>query len=92
MSQAIGYATSHSFTNLKPITFERDEPGANDVEIDILFCGVCHSDIHQVKNEWGNTVYPCMPGHEIVGRVVRTGASATRHRVGDPRRGRLHDR
>ena len=83
MSQAIGYATSHSFTALKPITFERDEPGANDIEIDILFCGVCHSDIHQAKNEWGNTVYPCVPGHEIVGRVARAGSAVTRHRVGD---------
>ena len=83
MSRAIGYATSHSFTNLKPLAFERDEPKPNEVEIEILFCGVCHSDIHQVKNEWGNTVYPCMPGHEIVGRVVRAGGSATRHQAGD---------
>ena len=83
MSQAIGYATSHSFTSLKPLTFERDEPKANEVEIDILFCGVCHSDVHQAKNEWGNTVYPCMPGHEIVGRVSRVGSSVTLHQVGD---------
>ena len=83
MSKATGYAASHSFTSLKPITFERDEPKANEVEIEILFCGVCHSDIHQAKNEWHNTVYPCMPGHEIVGRVTRAGASATRHQVGD---------
>lgn len=83
MSQATGYAASHSFTSLKPITFERDEPKANEVEIGILFCGVCHSDVHQVKNEWGNTVYPCMPGHEIVGRVTRAGGSVTRHQVGD---------
>ncbi len=83
MSKATGYAASHSFTSLKPITFERDEPKANEVEIEVLFCGVCHSDVHQVKNEWGNTVYPCMPGHEIVGRVTRAGAAATRHQVGD---------
>ena len=83
MSKAIGYATSHSFTNLKPLAFERDEPGTNELEISILFCGVCHSDVHQVKNEWGNTVYPCMPGHEIVGRVARAGASVSRHKVGD---------
>ena len=83
MSQAIGYATNHSFTGLKPLRFERDEPRANEVEIDILFCGVCHSDVHQAKNEWGNTVYPCMPGHEIVGRVARAGASVTRYAVGD---------
>ncbi len=54
--------------------FERGEPGAHDVEIDVLFCGVCHSDVHQVKNAWSNTVYPCRPGHEIVARVTRAGA------------------
>jgi uncharacterized zinc-type alcohol dehydrogenase-like protein len=48
-----------------------------------MFCGVCHSDIHQVKNEWSNTVYPCLPGHEIVGRITRAGSAVTRHRVGD---------
>ena len=83
MIKAIGYATNHSFTSLKPLAFERDEPRANEVEITILFCGVCHSDVHQVKNEWGNTVYPCLPGHEIVGRVARAGAAVTRHQVGD---------
>ncbi len=83
MSQALGYAAHHSFTSLKPMTFERGEPAANEVEITVLFCGVCHSDVHQVKNEWGNTVYPCMPGHEIVGRVTKAGASVTRHAVGD---------
>ncbi len=83
MTQAIGYAAKHSFSRLKPMTFERDEPKANEVAIEVLFCGVCHSDIHQVKNEWSNTVYPCMPGHEVVGRVTRAGASVTRHKVGD---------
>ena len=83
MSQAIGYATSHSFTSLKPLAFERDEPRPNEVEITILFCGVCHSDVHQAKNEWGNTVYPCMPGHEIVGRVSQVGGSVTLHQPGD---------
>jgi len=52
-------------------------------QIEALFCGVCHSDIHQAKNEWGNTVYPCMPGHEIVGRAVRVGPSVSRIKVGD---------
>lgn len=83
MIKAMGYATSHSFTRLKPLEFDREEAGAHEVEIDILFCGVCHSDIHQVKNEWSNTVYPCMPGHEIVGRVVNVGEGVTRHAVGD---------
>ena len=83
MIAATGYAANHSFSKLKPIAIERDEPGANDVLIDVDYCGVCHSDIHQVKNEWSNTVYPCMPGHEIVGRVARVGALVTRHAVGD---------
>ena len=83
MSEAVGYAAKHSFSSLKPLTFERREPQAGDVEIDILFCGVCHSDIHQAKNEWKNTVYPCLPGHEIVGRVARTGAAVTRFKAGD---------
>ena len=83
MTRAIGYAAKHSFSSLKPLEFERDDPKASEVEIEVLFCGVCHSDIHQARNEWGNTVYPCMPGHEVVGRVTRAGASVTRHKVGD---------
>jgi len=80
---AKGYGTKHSFTDLKPYQFERDEAGPHDVEIEVLFCGVCHSDIHQVKNEWSNTVYPCVPGHEIVGRVRKVGAQVGKHAVGD---------
>ncbi len=83
MKQALGYAAKHSFSRLKPLAFERDDPKPNEVEIDILFCGVCHSDIHQAKNEWGNTVYPCMPGHEVVGRVASVGSSVSNHKVGD---------
>jgi uncharacterized zinc-type alcohol dehydrogenase-like protein len=83
MIDAIGYAAKSSWGNLKPTRFQCDEPGTGDVQIEIMFCGVCHSDIHQVKNEWGNTVYPCMPGHEIVGRVARAGASVTKHKIGD---------
>lgn len=83
MIQAVGYATSHSFTGLKPQKFERDDPRPNEVTIDVMYCGVCHSDIHQVKNEWGNTVYPCMPGHEVVGRVSGAGSAVTLHKVGD---------
>ncbi len=83
MTRAIGYAANHSFSRLKPLEFERDDPKAGEVEIEVLFCGVCHSDIHQARNEWGNTVYPCMPGHEVVGRVTRVGGSVTRHKVGD---------
>lgn len=81
--KAIGYATKHSYSRLKPFEFERQEAGASEIELDVLYCGVCHSDIHQAKNEWSNTVYPCMPGHEVVGRVTRVGASVTRHKVGD---------
>lgn len=83
MINAMGYAAKHSLSNLKPLAFERAEAGAHEVEIEVLFCGVCHSDVHQVKNEWHNTVYPCMPGHEVVGRVTRAGAHVTRHKVGD---------
>ncbi len=83
MIQSYGYATNHSFTDLKPLSFERPDAKPNEVTIDVLYCGVCHSDIHQAKNEWGNTVYPCMPGHEIVGRVSAVGANVSRHKVGD---------
>ncbi len=83
MKPAFGYAAQHSFSRLRPIEFQREAPNPHEVEIDVLFCGVCHSDIHQAKNEWGNTVYPCMPGHEIVGRVTSHGSSVTQHKVGD---------
>jgi uncharacterized zinc-type alcohol dehydrogenase-like protein len=81
--KAVGFAAKHSFSNLKRFDFERAPANANEVELEILFCGVCHSDIHQVKNEWSNTVYPCLPGHEIVGRITRIGSAVTAHRVGD---------
>jgi uncharacterized zinc-type alcohol dehydrogenase-like protein len=73
----------HASEPLKPLTIPRREPTAADVEIDILFCGVCHSDLHQVKSQWAGTMYPCVPGHEIVGRVSRVGAKVTKHKVGD---------
>ncbi len=83
MIQSTGYATQDAKTPLTPFQFEREEPGATDVQIAIHYCGVCHSDLHQVRNEWGNTVYPCLPGHEIVGRVVKAGASVTKFKEGD---------
>jgi uncharacterized zinc-type alcohol dehydrogenase-like protein len=83
MVKALGYAAKHSFSRLKPFEFEREAAGPDELEIDILYCGVCHSDVHQAENDWGNTVYPCVPGHEIVGRVTRVGADVTRHAVGD---------
>ena len=82
MIKALGYAAKHSFSRLKPLAFEREDPKADEVQIEVLFCGVCHSDVHQVKNEWSNTVYPCMPGHEVVGRVTRA-ANGGRYKVGD---------
>jgi alcohol dehydrogenase (NADP+) len=83
MIQALGYAAKHSFSHLKPIAFEREDPKAGEVAIDVLYCGVCHSDIHQCENDWSNTVYPCMPGHEIVGRVTAVGEGVSKHQVGD---------
>ncbi len=83
MLKSVGYAAKHSFNNLKRFEFERAPAKADEVELEVLFCGVCHSDIHQVKNEWSNTVYPCLPGHEVVGRITRAGAGVTQHAVGD---------
>ncbi len=77
------YAAQNASSPLGPFTIERRAPGARDVEIAIEFCGVCHSDLHQAKNEWHNTVYPCVPGHEIVGRVTNVGADVKRVRAGD---------
>jgi uncharacterized zinc-type alcohol dehydrogenase-like protein len=68
---------------LEPLTIERREPGGHDVAIDILFCGVCHSDLHQVRSEWDGTIYPCVPGHEIVGRVTAVGGEVTKFAAGD---------
>ncbi|PZQ50513.1 MAG: hydroxyacid dehydrogenase [Rhodovulum sulfidophilum] len=65
------------------MTIERRAPGATDVAIEILYCGVCHSDLHTARGEWGGTLYPCVPGHEIVGRVTAVGAEVTNHAVGD---------
>jgi len=78
-----GYAALSSTTPLEPFKFERREPGAHDVAIAIDFCGVCHSDIHQARNEWGNAMYPMVPGHEIVGRVTAVGPAVTKFKVGD---------
>jgi uncharacterized zinc-type alcohol dehydrogenase-like protein len=83
MIKSTGYAAKHSFSRLRPWSFERDDAGPREVEIQVLFCGVCHSDIHQVKNEWSNTVYPCVPGHEVVGRVRKVGSGVTRYAAGD---------
>jgi len=68
---------------LEPIAIERRAPGPHDVQIDIAFCGVCHSDLHTVRSEWGGTLYPCVPGHEIVGHVSAVGSEVTKFAVGD---------
>ena len=78
-----GYATPGPTSRLEPFTFERREVGAHDVLIEIQYCGVCHSDIHQARDEWGDAIFPMVPGHEIVGRVARVGAEVTRFREGD---------
>lgn len=83
MIKAIGYAAQNATAPLKPFEFDRSEPSSHDVQIDILYCGVCHSDLHQVRNEWHNTVYPCLPGHEIIGRVIKVGQHVTKFKEGD---------
>jgi alcohol dehydrogenase (NADP+) len=82
-SNVRSYAAQSASSPLAPFTIPRRAPGARDVEIDILFCGVCHSDLHQARDEWHNTTYPCVPGHEIVGTVTRVGPEVTKFKVGD---------
>lgn len=77
------YAANGASEELKPLEIQRREPGPHDVLIDIKFCGVCHSDVHQVKNEWGNSKFPMVPGHEITGIVASTGDQVTRFKAGD---------
>ena len=83
MSNAVGYAAQDPSTPLAPYSFTRRDVGPNDVKIDILYCGVCHSDLHTARNEWNNTLYPSVPGHEIVGRVTAVGDAVSRFKVGD---------
>ena len=83
MAIARGYAATDASEPLTPFTFERREPNADDVVISIQYCGVCHSDIHQARNEWGNSRFPMVPGHEIVGTVTAVGSSVTKFKVGD---------
>src|SRR5579875_3478359 len=81
--QTKAYAAQSATSPLAPHTIERREPGPHDVQIKIEFCGVCHSDLHTARNEWGNTIYPSVPGHEIVGRVVKVGDHVSKFREGD---------
>ena len=78
-----GYAAHSSTTPLVPFAFDRRDPGPHDVLIAIDFCGICHSDIHQVRGEWGNSMYPMVPGHEIVGHVSKVGAEVKKFKEGD---------
>ncbi|MEP7177028.1 MAG: NAD(P)-dependent alcohol dehydrogenase [Gemmatimonadales bacterium] len=78
-----GYAATSARSPLAPFEFERRAPGPKDVHIEILFCGVCHSDLHQARDEWGNSAFPMVPGHEIIGRVKQIGGDVTRFQAGD---------
>jgi len=80
--QVKAFGTNSAAEPLSPFNFSRREPLEHDVEIDILYCGVCHSDLHTARNEWQNTLYPCVPGHEIVGKVTRVGKSVTKFKPG----------
>src|SRR6187455_1418993 len=83
--RAKGYSATSAISPLAQTVISRREPGDHDVQIEILFCGICHSDLHQVRNEWSvmPTVYPCVPGHEIVGRVTNVGSAVTNFKPGD---------
>lgn len=82
MLKTHGYATHSANSPLVPFNFERREPGSKDIQIEILYCGVCHSDIHQVRNEWGNSTFPMVPGHEIIGKVTAIGHQVTGFSIG----------
>ncbi|MBC7659480.1 MAG: NAD(P)-dependent alcohol dehydrogenase [Chitinophagaceae bacterium] len=83
MIKAKGYAALSKDTPVQAFTFERRSPGPSDVVIEIQYCGVCHSDLHQVKDEWGHSIFPMVPGHEIVGKVVDIGSHVKRFKKGD---------
>ncbi|MBC7381911.1 MAG: NAD(P)-dependent alcohol dehydrogenase [Bacteroidia bacterium] len=83
MTTAKSYAAPAKSAPLEPWSFERREPGPHDVAFDIQYCGVCHSDLHQVRDEWGRSKYPMVPGHEIVGRVTKVGSDVKKFKVGD---------
>jgi alcohol dehydrogenase (NADP+) len=83
MPSSQGYAAQSAQTPLAPCSFSRRDPGSSEIVIDTLYCGVCHSDLHMARNEWGNAIYPMVPGHEIVGRVTAVGSSSKKFKVGD---------
>jgi len=86
MYKTKAYSAASATSPLASTTISRRDPTEHDVQIDILFCGICHSDLHSVRNDWSEfmpTVYPIVPGHEIVGRVTKVGSAVTKYRVGD---------
>src|SRR5579872_6031727 len=86
MYQAKTYAAASATSSLAAATITRRDPTEHDVQIEILFCGICHSDLHQVRNQWKSvmaTVYPCVPGHEIIGRVTKVGSAVSKLKPGD---------
>ncbi len=83
MSEAKAYAVQSATSEVAPFKISRREPGENDIRIDITHCGICHTDIHQTRNEWGMSNYPMVPGHEIVGKVSQVGAKVKKFKVGD---------
>lgn len=83
MTEVKSYAAQNATSKLDLFTIQRRKPREQDVRFDILYCGVCHSDIHQVRNEWGGSIYPMVPGHEIVGRVTEVGSAVTKFKPGD---------
>ena len=83
MNNIKAYAAPAAAKDLEPYKIDRRKPGPEDVEIEILYCGVCHSDIHTARNEWGGTKYPVVPGHEIVGKVTRIGEKVKKYKMGD---------
>ncbi|HTD92852.1 MAG TPA: NAD(P)-dependent alcohol dehydrogenase [Chitinophagaceae bacterium] len=83
MANVNAYAAPKAAAQLSPFTIDRRDTGAHDVKIDILYCGVCHSDIHQVRDEWGGSIFPMVPGHEIVGRVTKVGNAVKKYKEGD---------
>jgi alcohol dehydrogenase (NADP+) len=90
MRNTKAYAALNATSPLAPFTFQYRDPGANEIEIQILYCGICHTDVHQARNEWHGTTYPCVPGHEIVGRVTKAGFAREKIQGRRPRRRRLH--
>jgi alcohol dehydrogenase (NADP+) len=83
MNNTKGYAAQSATDQIAPFSFQRRDVQAHDVQIEILYCGVCHSDIHQARNEWGDSIFPMVPGHEIVGRVTKTGDRVTKFNTGE---------